>query len=131
MRSLNRLAVLIVGLALVTAPAFADTLLLKNGTRVTGYFEGGTARVVKFRAVDGPTRDYDILQIQEILFNDVTPAPAPVTAVPAPIAVAPAAVVSASPAGPPAITSPQLRPASERPPRRGGTGPPSRGRCPR
>jgi hypothetical protein len=61
---------------LVAAPAFADTLYLKTGARVTGYFEGGTARVVKFRGADGVIKDYDILQVQQVLFGDTTPAPA-------------------------------------------------------
>ena len=85
-------------LAVAVAPVFADTLVLKNGTKVTGYFEGGTARVVKFRGPDGTTRDYDILQIQEVVFDaGATPT------LPTPSA-------TTSP------TTPQLRPASERPP---------------
>lgn len=83
-------------LAVAVAPAFADTLVLKNGTKISGYFEGGTARVVKFRGSDGAIKDYDILQVDEVLF-DAGPAPTP-----PPAATAPAA--------------PQLRPASERPP---------------
>jgi hypothetical protein len=82
-------------LVVAAAPVFADTLVLKNGTKITGYFEGGTARVVKFRGPDGTTRDYDILQVQEVVFDaGATPTP-----------VAPAAPAA-----------PQLRPASERPP---------------
>src|SRR6185503_10946364 len=53
--------------------AFADTLYLKSGARVTGYFEGGTARVVKFRGADGVIRDYDILQVQQVQFGDNAP----------------------------------------------------------
>ncbi len=82
---------------LVAAPAFADTLLLKTGARVTGYFEGGTARVVKFRGADGVVKDYDILQVQQVLFGDTTPA-------------------ASSNTGTSNAVAPQLRPASERPP---------------
>ena len=51
-------------LTVAAAPAFADTLVLTDGTRVSGYFEGGTARVVKFRGTDGATKDYDILKVR-------------------------------------------------------------------
>lgn len=97
MKKLTQLAAVLVVLVLVAAPAFADTLLLKNGTRVNGYFEGGTARVVKFRGADGVIRDYDILQVQQVQFGDTTP---PV----------PAANVN------PTTTSPQLRSPADRPP---------------
>jgi hypothetical protein len=87
-------------LAVAVAPVFADTLVLKNGTKVTGYFEGGSARVVKFRGPDGSTRDYDILQVQEVIFDaGATPTPPPAAAT--------------TPSTP---STPQLRPASERPP---------------
>lgn len=99
---MNRFArglVVVMVLAIAAGPVLADTLVLKNGTKITGYFEGGTARVVKFKGDDGATKDYDILQIQEVIFDA---APTPPTAPP------PAA--SNTPA------TPQLRPASERPP---------------
>jgi len=72
MKKLTQLTAVVVMLVLAAAPAFADTLLLKTGARVTGYFEGGTARVVKFRGTDGAVKDYDILMVQEILFGDST-----------------------------------------------------------
>lgn len=106
MRRLGQPIVVVVTLALFAAPGFADTLVLKNGTKVTGYYEGGTARVVHFRGSDGLAKDYDIIQIQEVVF-EAAPSPAPV-AVPAPAPIA-------AP-GPPTSSAPQLRPASERPP---------------
>jgi hypothetical protein len=48
--------------------AFPDTLILKDGTRVTGYYEGGTARVVRFET-GGRVREYDLLTVEEILFG--------------------------------------------------------------
>jgi len=104
--------VAVMALAVVAAPVFADTLVLKNGTRITGYFEGGTARVVKFRASEGSTQDYDILQVDQVVFDSATPLPAPppVVAAPAP-APAPAAVATPAPSS----STPQLRPGSERP----------------
>jgi hypothetical protein len=94
-------------LAVAVAPALADTLVLKNGTRVTGYFEGGTARTVKFRGSDGSARDYDILQVQQVIFDDSASASAP------PPSSAPAPASSSATSGP---SAPQLRPGTERPP---------------
>ena len=101
-------------LTVAAAPAFADTLVLTDGTRVSGYFEGGTARVVKFRGNDGATKDYDILKVQQIVFESApipvsAPAP-PVAAAPAPPSPAPAASAS------PATTEPHLKLPSERTP---------------
>jgi hypothetical protein len=76
MKKFSQLAAAVVLAVLVAAPAFADTLYLKTGARVTGYFEGGTARVVKFRGADGIVKDYDILQVQQVLFGETTAAPA-------------------------------------------------------
>jgi hypothetical protein len=114
----GRLAAIVALLAVSLTPALADTLVLKSGTRVSGYFEGGTARVVRFRGADGQVRDYDIGSVQQVLFEDAsTPAAA---AAPATPAVAPAAARAAAPAAAatPATSSadPRLRPASERPP---------------
>jgi hypothetical protein len=130
--------VVVMILTIAAAPAIADTLVLTDGTRVSGYFEGGTARVVKFRSVDGAIKDYDILKIQQVLFES---APVPVSApaavsAPAPTAAA-ATVAAAAPPSPTASTSsasssvaaessatasrssdsstPELRPAAERP----------------
>ena len=85
MRRLIQITTLIVALAVLAVPAFSDTLILKSGERVTGYFEGGTARVVKFRAGDGVVKDYDILSVQRLQFGDdkttSTTAPKPATSV--------------------------------------------------
>ena len=53
MRKLTRITTFIAVLVLFAVPLFSDTLVLKSGERVSGYFEGGSARVVKFRANDG------------------------------------------------------------------------------
>jgi hypothetical protein len=57
-------------LALFAVPAFSDTLILKSGERLSGYYEGGTTRVVKFRGSDGVVKDFDILSVQQIQFGD-------------------------------------------------------------
>src|SRR5688572_2594308 len=111
MKRLSQLAVVVVVLVAIVTPALADTLVLKTGTRVSGYFEGGTARIVKFRGTDGVIRDYDIGAVQQVLFEDAsTPGAASQSSTPAP-APAPAASAATS-----STTEPRLRPASERPP---------------
>jgi hypothetical protein len=70
MRKLTQIATFIAVCALVAAPAFSDTLVLKSGERISGLFEGGTARQVKFRTSDGVLKDYDILSIQQVQFGD-------------------------------------------------------------
>src|SRR5262245_20644143 len=104
MKRPGQLIGVITTLALIVAPAFGDTLVLKNGTKVTGYYEGGTARVVHFRGTDGTARDYDIIQIQEVVF-EAAPAPPPATTAVPPSSVAPS---SATPSSGP--SSPSLRP---------------------
>jgi hypothetical protein len=106
MKRLSYLAAFFVLLGLIVAPAFADTLVLKTGTRISGYYEGGTARVIKFRGADNVTKDYDLLSVQEIQFGDATPA---VSSRPATTPATPAAPATAT-------AEPRLRPATERPP---------------
>jgi hypothetical protein len=78
MKTLAQITTLIVVVALLAVPAFSDTLVLKNGERVSGFFEGGSARVIKFRTNDGAVKDYDILSVQQVQFGDaVSSAPAP------------------------------------------------------
>src|SRR4029453_16945815 len=136
MRKLAELTAIVMVLTVAAAPAIADTLVLTDGTRISGYFEGGTARVVKFRGTDGAIRDYDILKVQQVFFESTpVPAPAPAAAASAPepapaatVAVVPSASSSSASSSSAASASaaddsktpesapPQLRPASERPP---------------
>jgi hypothetical protein len=70
MRKLKQITTLIAVAAILAVPAFADTLVLKSGEKISGYFEGGTARVVKFRTAEGAVKDYDILSVQQVQFGD-------------------------------------------------------------
>src|SRR5262245_43058967 len=45
MKKIAQMMTFIAVVALVV-PAFADTLVLKTGEKITGYYEGGTARVI-------------------------------------------------------------------------------------
>jgi hypothetical protein len=67
---MKKLAMSVLALVLVVVPGFSDTLVLKTGEKITGYFEGGSERVIKFRASDGVVKDYDLLSIQQIQFGD-------------------------------------------------------------
>jgi hypothetical protein len=104
MKKFTQLTAAFAMVVLVAAPALADTLYLKSGARITGYFEGGTARVVKFKGADGITKDYDILQVQQVLFGE-TPATPPANNV---SNVAPSSAPVNS-------TTPQLRSPADRP----------------
>ena len=89
MERLKQLTTVLAIIALFAVPVFSDTLVLKSGERVSGYFEGGSARVVKFRGSDGVVKDYDILSVQQVQFGDGgAAATAPKAAAPAPAAAA-------------------------------------------
>src|SRR5206468_309009 len=70
MRILTQITTFIAAFALFVVHAFSVTLVLKNGEKISGYFEGGSARVIKFRTSDGAVKDYDLLSIQQIQFGD-------------------------------------------------------------
>jgi hypothetical protein len=69
-KAFRLLFITIISFAQFITLARADTLILKTGENVTGSFDGGTARVVKFRTTSGSVKEYDILTIQQILFSD-------------------------------------------------------------
>src|SRR4029434_11102159 len=50
---------------------FADTLQLKNGRRISGTFEGGTSRTVRFRS-DSGVQEYDILTLSAVLISSTS-----------------------------------------------------------
>ena len=77
--TMRKIATILMFITLVALalPAFADTLILKSGEKVTGYYQGGAARVIKFQTADGAVKDYDILSVQQIQFGDSATAAAP------------------------------------------------------
>jgi len=83
MRKITQLLILSAVFALATS-IYADTLVLKSGEKISGYYQGGTARVIKFQTADGAVKDYDLLSVQQIEFGDgntaAAPAPAPARA---------------------------------------------------
>jgi hypothetical protein len=109
MKKLVQLTVFASVLMLALTPAFADTLILKSGERVSGYFEGGSARVVSFRAANGTVKDYDILAVQQIQFGDTTTSSNTTSTAPTSSAAATSSNVITN-------SDPRLRASAERPP---------------
>ena len=70
MKALQLLVIATVSLAVTTSTARADTLILKTGDRITGSFDGGTARVVRFRSLSDGVKEYDVSSVQQIQFSD-------------------------------------------------------------
>ena len=74
MRAIKSIITISISMAFATSPAWADTLVLKTGDRITGSFDGGTARVVRFRSFSGGVKEYDVLSVQQIQFSAAEPA---------------------------------------------------------
>jgi len=70
MTKLTQITTFIAVFVLLAVPAFSDTLVLKSGEKMSGFFEGGSARVIKFRTSDGVVKDYDLFSVQQIQFGD-------------------------------------------------------------
>jgi len=70
MTKLTQITTFIAVFVLLAVPAFSDTLVLKSGEKISGFFEGGSARVIKFRTSEGVVKDYDLFSVQQIQFGD-------------------------------------------------------------
>jgi hypothetical protein len=73
---MKRLAIIATAMSLSVASAsiaFADTLILKNGTRVPGRVVSMAARTVTFEDRSGVSRRYNATQIDAIEFSTPTP----------------------------------------------------------
>jgi len=73
MRAIKSIITIMISMAFATSPAWADTLVLKSGDHITGSFDGGTARVVRFRSFSGGVKEYDVLSVQQIQFSAAEP----------------------------------------------------------
>jgi hypothetical protein len=104
-------------LFLLCSAACADTLVLRNGTRVTGRWWAADADLVHF-LVDGHLERYARPEVSEILFGDGSAAPAPPPSAapePSPVTVArptppsePSPVVVARPTPPQVVVPEQI-----------------------
>jgi hypothetical protein len=70
MKAAQLLVIVVISFAVSTSSIWADTLILKSGDRIAGSFDGGTARVVRFRTVSGGVKEYDVFSVQQIQFSD-------------------------------------------------------------
>jgi hypothetical protein len=71
-----RVAIVCVGCLAVALGALADTLTLKNGQVLEGYFVGGNANGVTFVGQDGSSRTYALSEVASMSYGPVR-APAP------------------------------------------------------
>ena len=65
---LTRTAVLVAILSFAM-PGFSDTLVLKTGEQISGLYEGGTSRIIRFLTDEG-VREFDLLSVAEVRFGD-------------------------------------------------------------
>ena len=68
MKTVLKHGTLLVALMSLALTGVSDTLLLKNGDEIIGYYEGGTARVIRFRT-DAGVQEYDLLAVAGIEFG--------------------------------------------------------------
>jgi hypothetical protein len=101
--------VILAALVAAAALASADTLTLRNGSRLNGTFLGGDNRSVRF-AVGNQVNTYYLTDVESILFNSA-PAGAPAYEGPGPANYPQAAPYA--PTAPPAPLSPPAPPAPE------------------
>ena len=78
MRNISKYAFLLTGLLVLAlcVKGSADTLKLKDGRTLEGYFQGGTARVLKFE-INGKTEEIPIEAIVSLNFGRVQTTQAP------------------------------------------------------
>lgn len=89
MKTALKFTFLVIAMVSLVEAGLADTLVLKDGTEVSGYYEGGTSRVIRLQTSDG-VREFDLLSVSEIRFGGDVTQSAPAIQV-APLAAAPAA----------------------------------------
>jgi hypothetical protein len=101
MRITFRILLALACIALFSASASADTIVLKSGTKLEGTYQGGTTDMIKFE-VGGSIQQFALVDVASLTFSArvatpaAKPAPAPAAAA-AP--AAPAAAVASIPAG--------------------------------
>lgn len=107
-----RAAALAAAIGAMALPALADTLILKNGNRVSGYYEGGTSRVIRFRT-DAGIQEYDLLTVDQIQFGGDVVSSTPRLVEPPPVTRADSTSSSSSSTATPRL---QTREESSQPP---------------
>lgn len=67
-RALVRVLLLVSAVA-ISLPGFSDVLRLRDGREITGQYEGGSARVVRFRTTAG-VMEYDVLEVAQVWISE-------------------------------------------------------------
>ncbi len=75
MQRYSKLAIVLAISFLLQRSAFADRLILVNGTQIVGTYLGGSAGYVQFRSSDGIVQNYNLSAIQWINISARTTAP--------------------------------------------------------
>jgi hypothetical protein len=68
MKTILKYGIFVAVIVSLTVTGYSDTLILKNGERISGYYEGGTSRVIRF-STDAGTQEYDLLSVLGIEFG--------------------------------------------------------------
>lgn len=82
-RALVRVLLLVSAVS-ISLPGFSDLIRLRDGREITGQYEGGSARVVRFRTNAG-VMEYDVLEVSQVWISGAAtsvfrPDTAPMTA---------------------------------------------------
>src|SRR5262245_31958961 len=67
-----RRAILVFALMSLAGSGFADILRLRSGVQISGFYEGGTPRVVRFRT-DSGVQEFDILTVSSVQITGTSP----------------------------------------------------------
>ncbi len=68
MKTVLKYGIFVAVFASLVVTGYSDTLILKNGDQISGYYEGGTSRVIRFRT-DAGVEEYDLLSVEGIEFG--------------------------------------------------------------
>ena len=68
MKTVLKYGIFVAVFAALVVTGYSDTLILKNGDQISGYYEGGTSRVIRFRT-DAGVEEYDLLSVEGIEFG--------------------------------------------------------------
>ena len=68
MRTILKHGIFVAVLLSLVITGYGDTLILKNGERISGYYEGGTPRLIRFSTSSG-VQEYDLLSVSGIEFG--------------------------------------------------------------
>ena len=68
MKTVLKYGIFVAVFAALVVTGYSDTLILKNGDQISGYYEGGTSRMIRFRT-DAGVEEYDLLSVEGIEFG--------------------------------------------------------------